>query len=216
MARLNAGSTAAAGTGADVFCSAPRHEATAAATHRMSAKRCVTTEILVSFVSFVADPSCSSWPEQIVRKSSGTCPLVLDYNPPVIRRLTAAALVVLVQASAICAPLLHVHLDADETDHHHGQALHAHLSGHDNHDTVSPHRPGPIVDHQEEAGRTVAAQIFVSAAADSFSLPAVPPSAFVLVVPPEQLTGRTPHTAHATDPPSLRIASPRAPPASLS
>jgi hypothetical protein len=134
----------------------------------------------------------------------------------VFRRLTAAALAVLVQASAICAPLLHVHLDADETEHHHGQALHAHLSGHDDHDTVRPHRPGPIVDHQEEAGRTVAALIFVSAAADPFSVPAVPPSAFVLVVPPEQLIGRTPHTAHATDPPSFNAASPRAPPTRLS
>jgi hypothetical protein len=160
-------------------------------------------------VSFVA-------PEAFVRKSSGAWPLVLDYNPPVFRRLTAAALVVLVQASAICAPLLHVHLDADETEHHHGQALHAHLSGHDNHDTVRPHRPGPIVDHQEEAGRTVAAQIFVSAAADPFSLAAVPPAVFVLVVPAAQPRGRMPHTAHATDPPSLNAASPRAPPTSLS
>jgi hypothetical protein len=130
----------------------------------------------------------------------------------VFRRLTAAALVMLVQASAICAPLLHVHLDADETGHHHGQALHAHLSGHDSHDSTRPHRPGPIVDHQEEAGRTVAAQIFLSAAADPFSLPAVPPSAFVLVVPAPEPGGRMPHTAHATDPPPLNLSSPRAPP----
>jgi hypothetical protein len=178
----------------------------------------------VFFVSFVASLRvlCGSAfvffvaPEGIVRKSSGARSLILDYNPPVFRRLTAAALVVLVQASAICAPLLHVHLDADETEHHHGQALHAHLSGHDNHDTVRPHRPGPIVDHQEEAGRTVAAQIFVSGAADPFNLPAIPRPEFVLLVPPPQPGGRTPHTAHATDPPSLRIPSPRAPPASLS
>ena len=159
-------------------------------------------------MSFVAD--------EIVRKSSGTLLLVLDYNRRVFRRLTAAALVVLVQVSAICAPLLHVHLDAGETEHHHGQAVHAHLTGHDSHEAIAPQRRGPIVDHQEEAGRTVAAQIFVSAAADPFSLPAIPRPAFVLLVPPPQPGGRTPHTAHATDPPSLRIASPRAPPASLS
>jgi hypothetical protein len=131
----------------------------------------------------------------------------------VLRRLTAAALAILVQLSAISAPLMHVHLDADENEHHHGQALHAHLSGHH---VDRPLRSGPIVDHQEEAGRTVGAQIFVSAAVDAFSLPAVPPSSFVLVVPPAEPNGRTPHTAHATDPPSLSTASPRAPPACLS
>ena len=138
---------------------------------------------------------------------------VLDYNRRVFRRLTAAALAVLVHVGAICAPLMHVHLDAGENEHHHGQALHAHLSGH--HVEV-PVRPGPIFDHQEEAGRTVAAQIFVSAAADPFRLPAVSPQAFVLVVAPTHPSGRTPHTAHATDPPSLRNASPRAPPTQLS
>jgi hypothetical protein len=131
----------------------------------------------------------------------------------VFRRLTAAVLVVFVQAGAICAPLMHVHLDAEENEHHHGQTLHVHLSGHDSHDTIRPHRPGPIVDHQKEAGRTVAAQIFVSAAADPFSLPAIPRASFVLVVPAAQLLGRMPHTAHATDPPSLDLPAPRAPPA---
>jgi hypothetical protein len=153
--------------------------------------------------------------EEIVRKSSGACPLVLDYNRRVFRRLTAAALAMLVQASALCAPLLHVHLDAEETEHHHGQALHAHLSGHQDHHGAVP-RPGPVADHQDEAGRTIAAQIFVSPAADPFSLAAAPSPAFVLVVPPAKLAGRTPHTAHATDPPSRDIASPRAPPTFLS
>jgi hypothetical protein len=131
----------------------------------------------------------------------------------VLRRLTAAALAMLVQVGAICAPMMHVHLDAADNEHHHGQALHAHLSGH--HVDV-PIAPGPIVDHQEEAGRTVAAHIFVSAAADPFSLPAVPRAAFVLVVPPAGTIGRTPHTAHATDPPPFDAASPRGPPLSLS
>jgi hypothetical protein len=131
----------------------------------------------------------------------------------VLCRLTAAALVVFVQIGTIAAPLTHVHLDAEETEHHQGQAMHAHLSGHH---TDVPIRPGPIVDHQEEAGRTVTAQIFVSTAADPFSIPAVAPPSFVLVVPPAQPIGRTPHTAHATDPPPLNIASPRGPPTRLS
>jgi hypothetical protein len=111
---------------------------------------------------------------------------------------------------------MHVHLDAEETAHHHGPALHAHLSGHDSHDAIKPHRPGPIADHQEEAGRTVAAPIFVCGAADAFSLPAIPRAAFVLVVPLPEPGGRTPHIAHATDPPPHNVSAPRAPPTSLS
>lgn len=138
---------------------------------------------------------------------------VIDYNRLVLRRLTAAVLVVLVQAGAIAAPLTHVHLDVGETAHHHGQAMHAHLSGHD---AVTPLRPGPLADHQDDEGRVVAAQIFVSAAAEPFSLPAVSSPAFVLVVPPARLSGRTPQVAHAVDPPPLTVGSPRAPPAFLS
>jgi len=165
-------------------------------------------QFFVCFVVIVSD--------RPVRNSSGAAPAAIDYNRRVLRRLTAAALVVLVQIGALAAPLTHVHLDAEETEHHHGQALHAHLSGHDSHDAIRPHRPGPIVDHQEEAGRTVAAQIFLSAAAEPFRLPAVVVPAFVLIVPPAQPSGRMPQVAHAVDPPSVSVRSPRAPPALLS
>lgn len=165
---------------------------------------------------FAGDRSVLLLPDCLTRLSGirqVQCRRVLDYNRRVFRRLTAAALVVLVQAGAIFAPLMHVHLDDEETGHHDGQALHAHLSGH--HVDV-PLGPGPIADHQEESGRTVVAQIFVSPAVDPFSLPAVSSPVFVLVVPPAEPGGRTPHTTHATDPPSLRVASPRAPPSTLS
>ena len=132
---------------------------------------------------------------------------------PVRRRLTAAVLVVLVQAGAISAPLTHVHLDVEETPHHHGQAMHAHLAGHD---AVIPLGPGPLLDHQDDEGRAVAAQVFVSAAVAPFSLPAITSPSFVLVVPPARLQGRAPHVAHAVDPPRIAVRSPRAPPAWLS
>jgi len=151
--------------------------------------------------------------EEFVRNSSGTTRLVSDYNPRVFRRLTATVLVVLVQSGAIAAPLMHVHLDDVETAHHHGQSLHAHLSGH--HD-VGHSRPGPIADHQDEAGRTVSAQIYLAAASEPFSLPVLPSPSFALIVPVAQATGRTPHVAHAHDPPSIGIRSSRAPPAFLS
>ena len=108
---------------------------------------------------------------------------------------------------------MHVHLDDVETEHHHGQSLHAHLSGH--HSSV-PTRPGPIADHQDETGRTVSAQIYLAAASEPFSLAALPPTAFVLIVPATPANGRTPHVAHAHDPPSLTLRSPRAPPSLLS
>jgi len=108
---------------------------------------------------------------------------------------------------------MHVHLDDHETAHHHGQSLHAHLTGHE---TVVPPRPGPSADHQEEAGRTIKAQIYVSAAGEPFSLEAAPSAVPVLIVPPAQPGGRPPHVAHAHDPPSVTVRSPRAPPAHLS
>ena len=167
------------------------------------------------FVSFAASLCIrrGEASEQPVRKSSGVSVRAIDYNRRVRRRVTAAVLVVLVQAGAISAPLTHVHLDADDTPHHHGQAMHAHLSGHE---AVFPLLPGPLVDHQDDDGRVVAAQVFVAAAAAPFSLPVVTSPAFVLVVPPAQLRGRAPHVAHAVDPPPLTVGSPRAPPAFLS
>lgn len=129
--------------------------------------------------------------------------------------MTAAALVVLVQTGAISAPMMHVHLDAGDSGHHHGQAIHAHLAAHEM--PVGDHGDtGPFVDHQETAGRTASAQIFVGGAMAPFSLPAVPAAGFTLLVPPPHASGRTPHITHAHDPPSLRVRSPRAPPLSLS
>ena len=137
---------------------------------------------------------------------------IIRYNPPVVRQLTTTALVVLVQFGAFAAPLTHVHLDAHDTAHHHGQTLHAHLTAH----AAAPTHDGPIVDHQEDAGRTVSAQIFVTGAIAPFTLPALPAPTFVFVMPPSEVHDRAPHVAHGHDPPSLVLRSPRAPPASLS
>lgn len=138
---------------------------------------------------------------------------VIDYNPFVLRRLTAVVLVVLVQSGAMASPMMHVHLDAAETEHHHGRSLHAHLSGH--HASV-PTRHGPIADHQDETGRTVSAQIYLAAASEPFSLPALSSPTFALIVPVTRAEGLIPQVAHAHDPPSLTLRSPRAPPALLS
>lgn len=123
-----------------------------------------------------------------------------------IRRWTAAALVVLVQCGASTAPLLHVHPD-DEAPHDHGGALHAHLGG--------PSASDAILDH-DDAGRTIAAHVFVGVAVDPFDAPALAPRAGALVVPPEAAAGRTPHVSHGHDPPDTPRRPSRAPPALLS
>jgi hypothetical protein len=136
----------------------------------------------------------------------------LTYNPNVSRWLTAAALIVIVQTAAVAAPLLHVHLDDDATGHHHGQVLHAHFDGHD---VGTPVRRGPLVDHQDETGRTIAAHIFVAAAAKGFAVPVAACASFMLLVPVARPIGHSPHVCHAHDPPALSLLSPRAPPAIL-
>jgi hypothetical protein len=138
---------------------------------------------------------------------------VLDYDCGVLRRLTAAALVILVQIGAISAPFTHVHLDLELTHHHHGQALHAHLGGHE---AVEPLLPGTRIDHEDEAGRTVTPQVFVAGATKSFDLPAIASPPFAFVVGPAQPRGRRPQVAHGPDPPSLSVRTPRAPPLQLS
>lgn len=131
-----------------------------------------------------------------------------------IRRLTAAVLVVLVQCGALSAPLLHVHLDDRETGHHHGQALHAHLDAH--HEEIEFQFPGPVFDHPDDAGRTVEAALFVAAAIDTFAIPVVAPPSFTLVVAAARLIRRTDQISHAHDPPSLASLPSRAPPFLLS
>jgi hypothetical protein len=130
----------------------------------------------------------------------------------VIRRVTAAALVVLVQFGAVAAPMLHVHVEDHDTPHHHGQALHAHLSEHRG---PSHSASGPVIDH-DDAGRTLTPQIFVSAAVDPFHVPALPAPCVILIVPAPIAVGRTPHVSHAHDPPCVPSLPSRAPPAFLS
>ena len=127
-----------------------------------------------------------------------------------LRRLTAATLVVLVQVGAISAPLLHVHAGNDAGHHHQAQPLHAHLDG-DHH--LPDHA---TIDHGEDSGRPFAPQVFVAVAGDVIGAPAIAVSTFALTAPPEMLVGRARHIAHGHDPPSFPSRSPRAPPAFLS
>jgi len=129
----------------------------------------------------------------------------------VIRRLTAAALVLLVQLAALSAPLLHVHAD-DHGDHdalhHQGRTRHAHFHGHASGSPGS----GPEFDHDDREEAT-AAPLFVAAVPDPVDTSALPSPLFALVVPPELAIGRTPHVTHGHDPPAVVTLGARPPPA---
>jgi hypothetical protein len=126
----------------------------------------------------------------------------------VIRRLTAAALVVLVQLGVTTAPLVHVHV-GEEASHHAAEAAHAHLGG------AVGGAGNARLDHPD-GGLAIAPQMFVAVAVDPFDAPALTAPAFTLLVPPEAAAGRTPHVTHGHDPPSHRLLPSRAPPAFLS
>lgn len=123
---------------------------------------------------------------------------------PVIRRCTAAALVVLVQLGATSAPLVHVHAGERDPDHH-AQSPHAHFA---------PDPGTPLIDHGDE-GRAMAAQVFVAVAVNPADAPAVAAAAFALVVPAERLIGRAVHVSHAHDPPAHVPVPSRAPPSAF-
>jgi hypothetical protein len=130
------------------------------------------------------------------------------YNHRVIRRVTAVALVGLLQIGATSALLRHVHAEGDALAHQAGPS-HAHLPG----SGAAPH--GAFLDHPDD-GRAMAAQVFLAVAADPFAVPAAPPPAFTLVVPVERALGRPPSVSHAHDPPDCTVRPSRAPPALLS
>jgi hypothetical protein len=138
---------------------------------------------------------------------------VVANNQRVFRRLTAVALALLVPIGAVTVPLLHVHLDVHDTDHHQGRAMHGHIAGHEHRVPAVAHRTGI-----EEPGdeRTLTPTLFVAVSSTAFALPAVTPARLVLAPLPERAAHLILHVAHGHDPPLSRSISPRAPPASLS
>src|SRR5687768_11220601 len=62
------------------------------------------------------------------------------YNRRVLHRLTAAALSVAIPVAALCALLVHAHLDDHHADHDDAPVVHSHFSGHV--DAAPPVHPG--------------------------------------------------------------------------
>jgi hypothetical protein len=127
--------------------------------------------------------------------------------------VTAAALALLVPMGAAAAPMLHVHLDDYDTDHHHGRALHGHLAGHEHH---APAAAATARLESHDDGRTLTPSLFVAVTPASFTLPAIVPERFVVAPPTVRAAHLLLQVTHGHDPPLAAAIAPRAPPARLS
>ena len=85
----------------------------------------------------------------------------------VIRWLTAVGLSMAIPLGALCAPLVHAHLDEVGTGHHRAREIHAHFTGHS---AVSTLPAGARLD-DHEGERAVYLQLFVAVAQASFDAP---------------------------------------------
>lgn len=136
----------------------------------------------------------------------------------VIRTLAAVGLSVALPLGALCAPLLHAHLDDHHADHHDANRVHAHLGGHDvdHHDASSEEqiaegRPEVAPDADPEGVTRL--QVFVAVHPGTPAAPALPLARYTLPAPLESIMRRPPVVVHSHGPPSVSSAGSRAPPA---
>lgn len=123
----------------------------------------------------------------------------------------AVSSVVALQLAALGAPLLHAHFDDDHDGHHAAARVHAHLGGHATH--RASHGDTPALDESERAERAAGLQLFVAVEPVPLLIPVLPPSRYALPAPLESMMRRPPAVAHSHDPPGVRPAASRAPPA---
>lgn len=110
---------------------------------------------------------------------------------------------------ALCAPLVHAHVDGHDADHHPAHEIHAHFSDHSTRSTAAG---GPRL-QEDETGRPVYLQLFVAVAHACFDIPAAVATSWELGAPAESPARHSLHVAHGHDPPFLRSLQSRAPPA---
>src|SRR5688572_32002807 len=128
----------------------------------------------------------------------------------VIRTLTAVGLSVAIPLGALCAPLVHAHVDDHDADHHRTHKIHAHVSHHSSHSTAAESRV-----HDDEADRAVSLQLFVAVAPASFDVPAAVVTSWDLGALAESPARHSLRVVHGHDPPFLTSLPSRAPPAFL-
>lgn len=125
----------------------------------------------------------------------------------------AGVLCVALQAGALCAPLVHAHLDGHHGDHHGARRIHAHFGAHER-DEV---RAGTATVRAEEGPEQITSlQTFVAVATWVFTGPALPPAPFVVRRVVESTMRQPPQVVRSHGPPPAGPATPRAPPVRLS
>jgi len=125
-----------------------------------------------------------------------------------MRRLTAAGLCIALQVGALCAPLVHAHLDDHHADHHDVPVVHAHAGGH----PQGPARDQPAIGPEDGSEQTTRLQVFVAVAPGVFAVPALPPARFTLRPALESAMRRLPELVRSHGPPPAHAVAPRAPP----
>jgi len=134
----------------------------------------------------------------------------------VTRSLTAVALSAAIPLGALCAPLVHAHVDGHDADHHGSHEIHAHLSQHSHSGHPASSTAAAVRVEEDEAGRAVYLQLFVAVAHASFDVPAAVATSWDFPVPAERPARHSLRVVHGHDPPFLTSLPSRAPPAFLS
>jgi hypothetical protein len=137
-------------------------------------------------------------------------------NRNVVRQIVAGLLAVTVQASAVTAPMLHVHLDDHDSDHHHAREMHSHLSGHGHHAGTLPVPMQPTLSDDDGDENVVAVSGFVATTVETFPGTVAIPVETIVITLADVTINRIPHVAHGHDPPAILSTPSRAPPSSLS
>lgn len=129
----------------------------------------------------------------------------------VARKAIASGTAALVPVGALCALFVHAHLDDHATGHHYGHEIHAHAVEH----SAPPARygTGPVLDHDDDAERAVAMQVFVAVSPAVPLATALPAAPFVVLALWTPAPRPMPQVTHGHDPPLLGRLAPRPPPA---
>jgi hypothetical protein len=133
-----------------------------------------------------------------------------------VRHIVAGLLAVTVQASAVTAPMLHVHLDDHDSDHHHAREMHSHLSGHGHHAGNLPAPSQSILSDDDGDENVVAVSGFVATSVEASQGAVAIPVETIVIALADVTVSRIPHVAHGHDPPARSSTPSRAPPSSPS
>lgn len=127
------------------------------------------------------------------------------------RTFTAVALSVAIPLGALCAPLVHAHMDDHHDGHHAATRVHAHLGGHgvDHH---SSSKDGRAIEPDADPDHVIRLQVFVAVHAAAPAAPALPQARYTPPALLESIMRRPPAEVYSHGPPGASPAGPRAPP----